>query len=1013
MKPTSRSSCHRALLLASLLLPLTMAGTGCRPGSTPDPAKPQGARLLLAPAPAALDGALSLQQSAPTGTEVRFSQLHGYPVQVLTLPPSMEPGLSGDAIPVPKPLEVGHGASAAGRASAIVKFISRHHALFGLPTPESGGASELKISFDNTNPELNEDDKEPNPTGVFSTRVDQYIGGLRVVGRYVIGQFDPRGNLYSAVMRLLPVDRATLVLQPAYSEAALATWADPAMARLSLGGQPELRWLSGVRLAGAGVKSSAELVLLPEREAPGSRLVLAWELHVRREINEAVLYLDALTGSTIRAYDNLPTAWHDEPATLISATAPDEKGVIRTVLACRRDGQLYMGFGSNYLSGSTRPFSPGNWLSMMDAADPFLVVTPYRQALSTPTATGFDPARGYSGSKTQLTSASRNTQVALDWWAARGWRSWDGRGSHLSFLVNARPHSDGTPAYNAWGGGGYILAGGAATNPAGMTLASDVEVVGHEFMHSVIDATSGLVYDYESGAISEALADLFGVALTVNPGTDRLADGGLGDVSNMRSMEDPPAKGQPDRYSAFVETAGDSRGVHTNSGILNKAHWLMIQGGWFNGIQVDALGATKVLDLIRTTNRHGRLGPQIGMEEFAAVVVGRCRLAGLFEVLLTGRSGPLNNDCAMVERAYRAVELLGYAPQSDLLVEAAVSLGGFVDLRVRNASAEGLDLTHFAWELLDGATIKGPRPVVATSRFSDYREAVIRVDQPEGNLQPGTLSWLLPGGSATIRTRHTTTDFGLSVLTGPKTMIVRLSRVRAGPELYTLNNQTPVTFSSELNGVSGMPQPTNAGLNADLRVEQVAQGMGQVAAVSSALLTRSTANGPFSVVPGSEQTLPYLDFAEGSFPGQFYMDRVTLDFSTNNLWTIPDVIALPDAALVSLAPFGQSRYEVWFDGTGGRPELAGRRQVYLLTDALDAVAEQDEGDNLLCLNCGSTSPSGVAVPSVVRFPFETTNLEALFPVAYQPAAAKLLSVRAGNFPELVATIGHTRLSFRR
>jgi hypothetical protein len=1000
-----------AVLLLATLLAITLGSGGCSAASTPGPARPTGPRALVPPAQAALDGARALQATAPPGTEVRFSQLHGYPVHIQTLPPSVEAGLTSAAIPVPAPLELSHGPLAAGRASALIKFISRHHALFGLPTPDAGVLSELKVSLDLTNPERNEDDKEPNPTGVYATRVDQHIGGLPVVGRYVIGQFDAQGNLYSAVMRLLPIDRTALDLKPAYSGAGVATWADPAMARLATGDQPELGWLSGVRLADPGVTSSAMLVLLPEAEAPGAKLRLAYQLRVRRAIDEAVLYLDARTGGLIRAYDNLPTAWHDEPATLISATAPDEKGIIQPVLACRRDGRLYMGFGSNYLSGATRPFNPNNWLSMMDGGDPFVGLTPYSQANPSPTASAFDPAAGYTGAKPQLTQATRNIQATLDWWAARGWRSWDGRGSHLGFLVNARPRASGLPSYNAWGAGGYILTGGAATNPAALTLAADREVIGHEFMHNVIEASSGLEYNYESGALSESLADLFGVALTVNAATDRLADGVLGEISNMRSMQDPPAMGQPDRYSEFVETGTDFGGVHKNSGILNKAHWLMVQGGWFNGLQVEAIGAAKVLDLIRTSNLHGRLGPHIGLEEFAAVVLARCRLGAVKEALLTGQVATLNHDCAMVERAYRAVELLPRASRSDLLVESASSLGGWVEVRVRNASAEGLELTDYDWELMDGATVVNTRPVVVPSGPPDYRFAVLRVDQPELNLQPGTLSWLVPGGSASIRT-FASTGIGLTVLTTPRTMSVRLSRTRGTPELYTLNNRAEVTFSSELSGLSGMPLPALGGLEASLVVTVMSQAMGQAAPITTVLLTRNTASGPFSVIPGSEQT-PATDLYSYVTRGELSQAAVTLAFSANAPWTIPAQIVLPDAAVVSLAPFGRDRSEVWFDATGGRPELAGRRQVYLLVDALDLVTELDEGDNLLCLNCGP-APSVVSTAvSVVRFPRETTNLEALFPAPYRAAAAKLLTNRAGSLAVPVGTVEHTGLSFRR
>ena len=44
-----------------------------------------------------------------------------------------------------------------------------------------------------------------------------------------------------------------------------------------------------------------------------------------------------------------------------------------------------------------------------------------------------------------------------------------------------------------------------------------------------------------------------------------------------------------------MKDATDSGGVHTNSGINNKAAYLMVDGGSFNGKTVTAIGADKTL----------------------------------------------------------------------------------------------------------------------------------------------------------------------------------------------------------------------------------------------------------------------------------------------------------------------------------------------------------------------------------------------------------------------------------
>ena len=125
------------------------------------------------------------------------------------------------------------------------------------------------------------------------------------------------------------------------------------------------------------------------------------------------------------------------------------------------------------------------------------------------------------------------------------------------------------------------------------------DVVGHELTHGVTTYTSGLFYYYQSGAINESISDVFGefVDLTNNP--DSPADrwligediaGGAG-----RSMANPPAYGQPDRMqsSLYYSGTGDGGGVHYNSGIGNKAAYLLTDGGTFNGHVTGAIGLEK------------------------------------------------------------------------------------------------------------------------------------------------------------------------------------------------------------------------------------------------------------------------------------------------------------------------------------------------------------------------------------------------------------------------------------
>jgi len=121
-----------------------------------------------------------------------------------------------------------------------------------------------------------------------------------------------------------------------------------------------------------------------------------------------------------------------------------------------------------------------------------------------------------------------------------------------------------------------------------------IDVMGHELTHGVTAATCGLEYQDQSGALNESISDVFGSLVKqrfLNQTADQadwLIGAGLW-TSNvngvaLRSMKAPgtayddPVMGkdpQPDNMSGYVNTTGDNGGVHTNSGIPNKAFYLV------------------------------------------------------------------------------------------------------------------------------------------------------------------------------------------------------------------------------------------------------------------------------------------------------------------------------------------------------------------------------------------------------------------------------------------------------
>ena len=138
---------------------------------------------------------------------------------------------------------------------------------------------------------------------------------------------------------------------------------------------------------------------------------------------------------------------------------------------------------------------------------------------------------------------------------------------------------------------------------AGFSSADDV--VAHELTHGVTEHESNLFYYYQSGAINESFSDVWGefVDLGNGAGTDTaLTRWQMGEdltaFGVIRDMEDPTIYGDPDKMTSvnysFDTSYVDNGGVHSNSGINNKAVFLMVDGGTFNGRTVTALGIVKV-----------------------------------------------------------------------------------------------------------------------------------------------------------------------------------------------------------------------------------------------------------------------------------------------------------------------------------------------------------------------------------------------------------------------------------
>jgi len=102
-----------------------------------------------------------------------------------------------------------------------------------------------------------------------------------------------------------------------------------------------------------------------------------------------------------------------------------------------------------------------------------------------------------------------------------------------------------------------------------------LDIVGHELTHAVISHTANLEYRWQAGALHESIADIFGAMVD---GEDWLLGEDLADrlgQAALRDMANPARFGQPSHTANWVKTCSDQEGMHLNSGILNKAYFMI------------------------------------------------------------------------------------------------------------------------------------------------------------------------------------------------------------------------------------------------------------------------------------------------------------------------------------------------------------------------------------------------------------------------------------------------------
>ncbi len=296
---------------------------------------------------------------------------------------------------------------------------------------------------------------------------------------------------------------------------------------------------------------------------------LVWHVQIRPNIRDNWYYfIDAKTGEILEHYN---ATNFDGPLT---ATATDLNGIKQTIHVYNDNGKSYMIDASRdmWQNGQTDILNdPKGAILTIDARQKDLTKDTKLYHVTTTTSEWNDPVS---------VSAHYNAGIVYEYYKnTHGRNSIDNQGSTILSVIHVT--DNGESMANAYWNGAFMIYGDGGNSF--LPLAGALDVSGHEMTHGVIQHTVALEYKFQSGALNESLADVFGAMVDKDnwllgedvTKTSFIPSGAL------RNMEDPHNGGtsindpgwQPANMDEYVNLTidQDNGGVHINSGIPNHA----------------------------------------------------------------------------------------------------------------------------------------------------------------------------------------------------------------------------------------------------------------------------------------------------------------------------------------------------------------------------------------------------------------------------------------------------------
>ena len=426
---------------------------------------------------------------------------------------------------------------------------------------------------------------ETDDLGLAHVVVQQEVGGVPVWGAQSALHLDRAGRAYAWGGALHPGAEDTPTRPALGAASALAA------ARAAVDVTEERASVPADALGEAiDWTPTAELVVYPGADG----YALAYHVRVFAERPAPAnweVFVDAQTGAVLDAFNSIHSA---APPTAVAGRggAEAERSAARSPVFV--DGPA-TGTGTTLYAGSVSIptfLSQGVYYLYDTTRGPQYIRTLSAGGQNTlPGSYVTDADNNFSASNQRIAvSAHTGAVQVFDYYkGTHGRSSYDGSNASITSTVSYDDVPGGAGYNNAFWNGQQMVYG----DGDGQTFSPLVEldIVAHELTHAVTGASAGLIYQNESGALNEAVSDIFAVMVDRNDyrvGENSYTPGTSGDA--LRYLDNPPAGDQPDNYADRYVGSQDNGGVHINSGIANKQAYLMIAGGTFRGVTVQGVG---------------------------------------------------------------------------------------------------------------------------------------------------------------------------------------------------------------------------------------------------------------------------------------------------------------------------------------------------------------------------------------------------------------------------------------